>query len=455
MARLSGCGLIYCATRDSVEIAAHYLRSIGLRAAAYHAGLLPEHKRKLQEDFLSGRYQVIAATNALGMGIDKSDLRYVIHAEVPGSLTAYYQEVGRAGRDGLPALGLLLYDQGDLRIQEHFIRSAQPAEADFERVLEATAGGPAGTNELKAKSGLHPTLVTLIIAELVEQRYLERHSRGGKQVYLRTAKSGAPDLTRYRRQEELRRCELAAMQAYAAGGQECLMATLRRNLGEDAPPACGRCSRCLGRATRIVLLEAEVAAATRWLEERPVVIPATLRPKMAEGLAVYSGELRTPAYGSFMRGRAQPAGQLSPEVAAALCSVAGRLAARQRLVAVVAAPSRTWTQREEAARLCAETLKIPCLLDLLHWSKVPAARQGELRNNDQRRTNLHKTMVCQAGVLPPDSGGGLLLLDDYTGSGTTLKEAVRALRVDLDFEGPIVPVTVARVRWRLGTTGMI
>ncbi len=460
VARLSGCGLIYCATRENTEIVADHLRSLGLSAAAYHAGLMPDHKRKLQEDFLSGQYQAIAATNALGMGIDKSDLRYVIHAEVPGSLTAYYQEVGRAGRDGLPALGLLLYDPEDLRIQEHFIRSAQPAPADFEQVLAAAESGPAGLNELKARSGLHPTLVTIIIAELVEQGHLDKKSQGGKQVYLRTAKSGTPDLSRYRLQEEVRRGELFAMQSYADGNRGCLMATLRGNLGEDDPPACGRCSRCLGRATSIHLLDAEVGAATRWLEDRPVVITATQRPKMAAGLAVYSGELRTPGFGGFMRGRTQPSGSLSPEVSAALRAVVLRLAGRERFTAVVPVPSRTWTQREEAARMCAEILQVPCLIDLLHFKKMPAARQGELRNNDQRRDNLQKTMACQAGVFPPGApgkgiDGALLLLDDYTGSGTTLKEAARALRADLDFEGPIVPLTIARVRWRLGTTGMI
>ncbi|MEM6931418.1 MAG: helicase-related protein, partial [Myxococcota bacterium] len=126
--QLDGCGLVYCATRDNTEVAAEWLSSRGHRAAAYHAGLPPDHKRELQRAFLDGAFEAIAATNALGMGIDKSDLRYVVHLDMPGSITAYYQEVGRAGRDGEPAKGILLFDPDDRRIQEYFIHSARPTE---------------------------------------------------------------------------------------------------------------------------------------------------------------------------------------------------------------------------------------------------------------------------------------------------------------------------------------
>src|SRR5690606_38704575 len=123
----------------------------GLPAEAYHAGLDPERKRELQAEFLHGDCPVIAATNALGMGIDKSDLRYVIHVDVPGSVTAYYQEVGRAGRDGRPARGILLYDPEDRRIQEHFIDSAQPQPDDFSAVLTALHEEPLGLTALKVR----------------------------------------------------------------------------------------------------------------------------------------------------------------------------------------------------------------------------------------------------------------------------------------------------------------
>ncbi|TNF35489.1 MAG: ATP-dependent DNA helicase RecQ, partial [Deltaproteobacteria bacterium] len=245
--RMPGPGLLYCATRDNTEVVAEYLRgALGDgRVAAYHAGLAPDAKRALQARFLAGDFTAIAATNALGMGIDKGDLRYVVHVDVPGSITAYYQEVGRAGRDGQPARGVLLFDPADLRIQEYFIQSAQPTVADFDAVLRVvgervSAGEPPRLNTIRAASGLHPTRVTVVLAELIEQGFLEKRLVGRAQTYAPTGRAGAPDLGRYERQEAVRRRELAAMRAYAEERGTCAMQTLRRALGDDHAERCGR-----------------------------------------------------------------------------------------------------------------------------------------------------------------------------------------------------------------------
>jgi ATP-dependent DNA helicase RecQ len=148
-------GLVYAATRRNVETWAAHLEARGVRAGRYHAGLGDAERARVQDDFLAGRLDVIAATNAFGMGIDKQDLRFVAHADVPGSLEAYYQEVGRAGRDGLPARGALLFGPADVRTQEFFLAGSNPPPAAFRAVwallgegaddaaIEAAAGGDA------------------------------------------------------------------------------------------------------------------------------------------------------------------------------------------------------------------------------------------------------------------------------------------------------------------------
>jgi len=148
-------GIIYAATRKNVDLWADHLAGRGLRAGRYHGGLDDAVRVRVQDDFFAGRLDAIAATNAFGMGVDKSDLRFVAHADVPGSLEAYYQEAGRAGRDGKPARAALLFSPADVRTQEFFLAGSNPSPAIFRRVwdqfgegaddeaIEATAGGTA------------------------------------------------------------------------------------------------------------------------------------------------------------------------------------------------------------------------------------------------------------------------------------------------------------------------
>ena len=131
-----GAGIIYGATRKRCEEIAEELTSMKLKrkVKAYHAGLEPDRRRLVQEEFMSGQVPVIVATNAFGMGIDKADLRFVVHFDIPGSLEAYYQEAGRAGRDGDDSHCLLLFNERDRELQEWFIENSYPPRETIELV---------------------------------------------------------------------------------------------------------------------------------------------------------------------------------------------------------------------------------------------------------------------------------------------------------------------------------
>ena len=457
--RLDGSGILYCATRENTEIVAEYLSQQGQEVAAYHAGFDSERKRTLQKAFMDGSYKAIAATNALGMGIDKADIRFIIHVDVPGSITAYYQEVGRAGRDGLPAEGILLFDKADRRIQEHFIRSAQPAADDFDTVLAAIRTDESGAwparNQIRVRSGLHPTMVTVITAELQEQGYIEKQLSQRRQVYVRTSRPGRPELTRYERQYAVRSKELEKMMAYGQGETGCLMQTLRQALGDEDAAPCGKCSVC--RPESEVSHEKNSTGAQAWLAGRQVPIAASKRPPMEAGYSLLDGQLRQPLFVNFMRRRTEQP-DLDVELRDMLGKMLSRLARAHRFRFVVPIPSRTWQQRLSTAAFAAARTGANASPNLLGWREPPQSRQGELLNNDQRRDNVHGRMQ----LLSPDrslnslnGNEAILLLDDYIGSGATMKEAVRVLRAEGNIKVAIVPITIARVRWRLGARGMI
>lgn len=119
-------GIIYCSTRKNVMLVFEELAAAHVNAVAYHAGMTDEERAFSQDAFISGRADVVVATNAFGMGIDRSDVRFVVHFEIPGSVEAYYQEAGRAGRDGEPSVCELLFNHADLKTQEFFFEGSNP-----------------------------------------------------------------------------------------------------------------------------------------------------------------------------------------------------------------------------------------------------------------------------------------------------------------------------------------
>ncbi|HSX38636.1 MAG TPA: RecQ family ATP-dependent DNA helicase [Chlamydiales bacterium] len=455
LSAVEGSGLIYCATRENVELVAEFLQLRKRSVAAYHAGFDQEDKKRLQEEFLADRYKALVATNALGMGIDKSNLRFIIHFDVPGSITAYYQEVGRCGRDGKPAEGFLLFDPSDRRIQEYFIESALPSSENFDQVLQAisTAKEPLNLTAIRQITGLHPTRVSIILAELLEQKFLTKTSQKGIQIYVHCNKNGSPDLIRYENQQSVRKDELQRMLKYGRQSEVCRMAILKVALGDQSTTPCGKCDICKPGSRQASTPSEDHRQIAEWLKGRSLPISPIMLYKVSEGLSIFDSKMRLPLFVRFMQQRNAVLSyqEMDEEFIELLLKHFSKIAQKKSLGGIIPIPSRTWKAQKSILHLLSNHFNLPVLDELLQWKETPLKRQGELLNNDQRHHNVRHRMQANAHLpIPP---GALILFDDYIGSGNTLKETGRAIRESKVITNELIPFTIASIKWHLGKPG--
>ncbi|MFL5344141.1 MAG: RecQ family ATP-dependent DNA helicase [Hyalangium sp.] len=181
LAAQGGSGIIYCATRKAAEGMHSALLERGVNAVLYHAGMEDEARRLAQEEFMAAKEAVVVATNAFGMGIDKPDIRFVAHANIPKAVEAYYQEIGRAGRDGQPATAVLLFNHADVYTQERLIEGNHPSEVvlgDLWNVLRTGAEFNRGVGVLAGMVGASEFEVSAALRIFEREGKIERGGRG-------------------------------------------------------------------------------------------------------------------------------------------------------------------------------------------------------------------------------------------------------------------------------------
>jgi ATP-dependent DNA helicase RecQ len=241
-------GIVYCATRKHTEEVAQALCDRGLEAVPYHAGLKAKERTDAQQRFMSDGVQVIVATTAFGMGVDKPDVRFVCHYDIPDSVDSYYQEIGRAGRDGQPARAILFYRSEDLGIHRFFAGSGQVNVEQVERVAEALQShdGPIDPRELRDEADLSDTKLMTAINRLEEAGAVELLPTGEV-----TQSEDCPDLeeavdTAVHAQEahhEFVRSQIEMMRGYAEVW-DCRREYLLNYFGQEFNDPCGYCDNC-------------------------------------------------------------------------------------------------------------------------------------------------------------------------------------------------------------------
>ncbi len=256
-------GIVYATTRKHAVEINDELNSAGIKSAFYHGGLSKGDREAMQQQFMNDEVEVIVATSAFGMGVDKPNVRFVFHYEPPDSIDSYYQEIGRAGRDGQPASTVLFYNPKDLGIHKFFKSTGQVKEAEVRRVLQALEEcGETDAATLRGKADLSKTKLSRALNRLEEGGAVEMLPEGMVRAKLQNGSLAEKALDAAEAQSALHGAELERiekMRQYAES-MNCRRAYLVNYFGEEFGPGCGNCDNCQGKGTSRAELIAETRA---------------------------------------------------------------------------------------------------------------------------------------------------------------------------------------------------
>ena len=260
---MPGSGVVYCLTIKDCNLVERWLNSNGISSRAFYGDVKTEEKSDIVRLFMNNEIKVLVATTAFGMGFDKADIGFVVHFQRPGNLIAYYQQIGRAGRQINDAYAVMLYGEEDDVINEYFINTAFPTADMMNRIVEVVTNNPG----IK-KNAIE--MYTDIKSKKIEQclKYLDVNGDiyVEKSQYYKTAKPWKTDLERSQAVTAIRRKERENIEIFSKTS-DCYMEFIAKELDDKNTYACGRCANCLGKSRyNSVISPEEIADAHKFIK---------------------------------------------------------------------------------------------------------------------------------------------------------------------------------------------
>ncbi len=417
--KLRKTGIVYTGTQANTDIFSNWLQFLKFNSAAYSGRLDAETRMRVESDFINNKYDCVVSTNALGMGIDKPDIRFIIHTQIPQSPIHYYQEIGRAGRDGQEAFAILLYNPNeDDELPRAFIEGSKPTIAKYEKVITVTKKALLGRNEIIKATNLKQTQVSVILADLIDQKIINEQIIGKSKKYFFNPDAPALDLSAFETLRNAQNQELEKMLEYT-GITSCRMQYLCHYLGDEMQGTCSVCDNDARKHIRVIVTDAMKQKLQEFRESFfPVLEVETQRSKIINGVAAsYYGVSNV---GAALRHSKYEGGGDFPDWLLRLTLKAFRKYygnIKFDLILYVP-PTESGDLVKNFAEKIARTLNIPVSHKLVKTAIT--SPQKVFQSGISKKDNVHGKFAYQA---PEEvAGKSILLIDDIFDSGYTIKE---------------------------------
>lgn len=418
--KVRGNGIIYTGTRSNAEIFSKWCESEKLNTIYYHAGLDSDSRKLVEKEWMNNQYKAVISTNALGMGIDKSDIRFIIHTQITQSPIHYYQEIGRAGRDRKTAEIFLLFNPADKELPLSFINGARPPLVKYERVINALKQAPLGEKDIMRATNLKQTQVRTIKADLLDQKIIREAMYGRSKKYEYQYNAPALDFSSFEALRNHRLEEFEKMVEYIKTDR-CKMLYLCNYLGDVNSSSCEICDSCLEQTNEFSMNQIDREKVQTFQDNFfPILEVETNRTNMINGIASsYYGFSNVGAI--IHKCKYENGGDYPNILVKQTLRAFGKTFKEQKFDLIMfVPPTKSGKLVENFAIKITHVLKLP----IAELYKIKETKEQKIFQNGALKTeNIKDAFDTSVDII----GKSILLIDDIFDSGATIKEIGKML----------------------------